>query len=148
MQCKLTTIYRVLLFVMWYAVCCLLTWSLFQTLRVVYWLFSVIYGWCDCGWSIPYLPGEVTLQMCTEDVANEWTPSMSSVTCHTSICGIIIHISFHFSNHSIHIIVICFGSDKGLLDIMSVRRNLRLYYSWTGHCSLGTILTYMCNTRL
>ena len=61
--------------------------------------------------SIVYLQGEVTQQT----VANEWTPSTSSVTFHTSFCGIIIHIPFHFYSHSVHMIVICFGSDKGLV---------------------------------
>jgi hypothetical protein len=73
---------------------------------------------------------------------------MSSVTCHTSICGIII-ISFHFYGISIHIIVICFGSDRtGGDHECEEEPQALLYVNWAFVCSLGTVLRYMCNTRL
>jgi hypothetical protein len=42
MKYKLTSV----LYAGWFC-----SWSSFQTLRVVYWQFSVIYGLCCCGWA-------------------------------------------------------------------------------------------------
>ena len=88
---------------------------------------------------------EVTWQTSTEAVANKWTLSMFSVTCHMSTCSIIIDIPFHFSSHSVHLIVMCICSDKGLVEIMNVRRNLRLFYSWTVHLFVALVqFSYTC----
>jgi len=57
------------------------------------------------------------------------------------------HIPFHFYSHSVHMIVICFGSDKRLVEIMSVRSSGYIIPE-LGVCSLGIILTYMCNASL